>query len=127
MKFLKTFILMGLFVFIGPSASYAGGGTTVILHPKPSKPVSGAQKSPADYPYLPIVWLSNDTIYFEGTVILSPVAVTICDEDDNEVLSTTLFIEANEVSTIDISTLDEGYYTLYIMVNGQEFYGEFEL
>ena len=129
MSFLKTFIMVGLFAFIIPIESYAdGGGTTVvILHPKPSKPVSGAQKSPADYSYLPIVWLSIDTIYFEGTVTLSSVAVAICDEDDNEVLSTTLFIEANEESTIDISTLDEGYYTLYIMVNDQEFYGEFEL
>lgn len=123
---------MALFAFVAPTVNlgtlYAdsGGNTHLILHPKKS-PVTGPQHAPANYSYLPIVWLSNDTIYFEGTVTLSSVAVTICGEDDNEVLSTTLFIEANEESTIDISTLDEGYYTLYIIVNGQEFYAEFEL
>ena len=118
--------------FIAPavnlSAAYAdgGGNTHLILRPKKS-PTTGPQHAPANYSYLPVVWLSEDTICFEGTVTLPPVAVTICDEDDNEVLSTILLIEANEESAIDISSLGAGFYILYIVVDEQEFYAEFEL
>lgn len=138
----KFLFLMGMIAFsistvsISASNSEMGvcgmssmtGDTYYLSYRKQGNNHEGRPKhAPANYSYLPITWVENGALYFQGITSISSISVSIQDENGQEVLSTTINIQQGVTTSVDISALTSGDYTLYIVVNDLTFFAEFEL
>lgn len=82
---------------------------------------------PVDYSYLPITWVEDGVLYFQGTTSIPSMSMSIKDEVGTEVLNTTVNIQQGVTTSVNVSTLSSGTYTLYIIVNNITFFAEFDL
>lgn len=71
--------------------------------------------------------IHNGVLFFDNEYDLHDVEIRIADEYDDIVLSSVIDVMADEDNTIDISSLPIGYYTLYVKINGAEYYATFEM
>lgn len=71
--------------------------------------------------------IHNGVLFFENESDLYDVKIRIEDEYDDTVMSSFIDILADEDNAIDISSLPVGYYTLYVTINGAEYYATFEM
>ena len=88
--------------------------------------IHGTKRSPANYSYLPLTWIEDENLYFDGSVSISSIGVNIQNENGVEVLGTTIDVQQGYTTSIDISSLAEGSYTLYITIGELTFKAEFE-
>lgn len=140
----KTLFLMGMIALSLPTMTISASnhemavcgaseenGSAAYLHyyrydsdtNSPNRP----KHAPANYSYLPITWLEDGALYFQGTTSIPSVDVIVKDEDDVEVLATSIDVQQGVTVSVDVSSLGSGSYTLYIIVNDLEFYTSFEL
>lgn len=87
----------------------------------------GTPRMPVDYSYLPITWVEDGVLYFQGTTSIPSMSMSIKDEVGTEVLNTTVNIQQGVTTSVNVSTLSSGTYTLYIIVNNITFFAEFDL
>lgn len=87
----------------------------------------GTQRSPVNVTNLPITWIEGSFIHFEWTSNISSVDIYI--RNNFGVLEDEYTYESvsGRHTTIDVSNLEEGTYTLYISILGQLFQGSFIL
>lgn len=139
----KVLFLMGMIALSIPTVSISasnsekdvcsmadmrGDGTNLSYRRDTDGTNPGSPKhAPANYSYLPITWIEDDALYFQGTTSIPSMSVSIQDENGQEVLSTTINVQQGVTTSVDISTLSSGDYTLYIVVNDLTFLAEFEL
>lgn len=69
--------------------------------------------------------LLNGVIYFTNEEELLDVDITITDVRGDIVYSTIIDIYSGSFETVDISSLESGDYTLYVTINGEDYYGFF--
>jgi len=88
----------------------------------------GARRARARISYSSVeARIHNGVLFFDNEYDLHDVEIRIVDEYDDIVLSSVIDVMADEDNTIDISSLPIGYYTLYVIVNGAEYYATFEM
>lgn len=95
--------------------------------PNPNHSPEGTKRNPANFDCLPETWISGGYLHFLGSEDIALAGVVIWDEYDNEVLSTSVMIVEDLVSSIDISNLSSGSYYLFIIVDGVVYEAYFEL
>ena len=95
--------------------------------PDPDHAPEGVKRTPPNFDCLPETWVSDGYLHFMGTETISSVGVVIWDEDENEVLFTTIGIQENMESTINISSLSSGSYSLFLIIDGVVYEADFEL
>lgn len=71
--------------------------------------------------------LFNGIIYFTNEEDLSDVDITIIDVRGDIVFSTIFDIYSGSFETVDISSLESGDYTLYVTINGVDYFAYFDL
>ena len=110
-------------------ASEENGSVTYLhySHDKDHNSPNTPRHAPANYSYLPITWLEDGALYFQGTTSIPSVSVSVKGEDDEEVLTTSMDVQQSVTTSVDVSSLGSGSYTLYIIVNDLEFYTAFDL
>ncbi|MBR4590483.1 MAG: DUF3244 domain-containing protein [Bacteroidaceae bacterium] len=69
--------------------------------------------------------LLDGVIYFTNEKDLSDVDVTITDVRGDIVYSTIIDIYSGSFEAVDISSLESGDYTLYVTIDGEDYYGLF--
>ena len=80
-----------------------------------------------------ICYSSIEAIIHNGVLILNNYSdiydaeICICDEHGDIVVSSIIDIIADDDNTIDISSISSGYYTLYVTIDGVEYYSTFEM
>lgn len=95
--------------------------------PDPDHSPEGTKRTPPNFDCLPETWVSNGYLHFFGTETISSVGVVIWDEDENEVLFTTIGIQENMESTINISSLSSGSYSMFLIIEGVVYEADFVL
>ena len=73
------------------------------------------------------VRLLNGVLIFNNYSDIYDAEICICDEHGDIVVSSIIDIIASDDNTIDISPLSSGYYTLYVTIDGVEYYATFEM
>ena len=68
----------------------------------------------------------NGIITTESNTYSGNIVVTIKDEDGDAVLTAVENVSVNSQFTTNVSSLDDGYYTIYYTLGDTVYYGEFE-
>lgn len=73
------------------------------------------------------VRLLNGVIYFTNEEDLSDVDIMITDVNGDNVISTIVDIYSGSFESVDIRSLESGDYTLYVTIDGVEYYAYFDM
>lgn len=117
----------------GNTKSGKSDNLLILLSSKPTNTgagsgIGGSRKAKARVSYSSVeARIRNGVLIFNNEFDLYDVEVRIEDEYDDIVMSSFIDILADEDNAIDISSLPVGYYTLYVTINGAEYYATFEM
>ena len=88
---------------------------------------SGPKRSPSKHIPWVEAWLQNGSLILHSDCNIHDVEITIVDENENVVLSSTVDILCGMDKKIDVSYFSDGTYTLLITTKKTTLYGSFEL
>ena len=72
-------------------------------------------------------WLQYGTLYLCGNVDVEDAEIVIVDKENNVMFSANMEILVDNGISLNLSFLDNGVYTIWIMIEGTSYLGCFEL
>ncbi len=88
---------------------------------------SGPRRSRSNFNISIEAWLRNSSLFLYSECDMVDVEIVIYDEYGNEVLCSNMDVMEFADNEVDVSSLFDGKYTLYVTINGRMYYGCFDI
>lgn len=123
MKYLFVALLL-IATFVFPSSIYAH--KIALFHKSKNDAPTWPQKGKRSINYLPSIIQNDNTLYIYSDIPMEDAMLTIKDEYNNIIISSTITVFPNQGSTF-ILTIDSGNYIIELEYEDNYYYGYFEV